>query len=156
VTPDDLARFIAAHGVAAEFVRPDAPTPTVEAAAAAVGTTTDQIIKSVLFLVRDHPVLAIAGGLDPIDQRAIAGQFEVGRRQVKLAGSAAVERVTGYPVGGVPPFGHPQPLETLLDPAVLAQPVVFGGGGDHQTLIKLSPEEIRRVTGAVVLSLSGR
>jgi prolyl-tRNA editing enzyme YbaK/EbsC (Cys-tRNA(Pro) deacylase) len=156
MTPDDLDAFISAHGIEAEFVRPEAPTPTVEAAAEAVGTTPDRIIKSVLFLIRERPVLAIAGGLDPIDQRAIAARFEVGRRQVKLADAAAVERVTGYPVGGVPPFGHPQPVETLIDPDVRAQPVVYGGGGDHQTLIRLSPEEIRRVTGAEVLSLTGR
>jgi len=155
MTPDDLAAFIRANGIAAEFVRPDAPTPTVEAAAEAVGTTPDSIIKSVLFLICDRPVLAIAGGLDPIDQRAIASRFEVGRRQVKLAGAADVLRVTGYPVGGVPPFGYPEPVETLLDPGVLAQPVVYGGGGDHHTLIRLSPGEIRRVTGAEVLPLTG-
>ncbi|HUF39690.1 MAG TPA: YbaK/EbsC family protein [Anaerolineales bacterium] len=156
MTSSDLAAFIRENGIRAEIVRPDAPTPTVEAAAAAVGTTPERIIKSVLFLVRDHPVLAIAGGLEPVDERAIAARFEVGRRQVKLAGAADVERVTGYPVGGVPPFGHPQPVSTLIDPAVLAQPVVYGGGGDHKTLIRLSPEEIRRVTGAEIVSLTGR
>jgi prolyl-tRNA editing enzyme YbaK/EbsC (Cys-tRNA(Pro) deacylase) len=156
MTPDDLAAFITERGIAADFVRPEAPTPTVEAAAEAVGTVPDGIIKSVLFLIRDRPVLAIAGGLDPINQRAIAARYAVGRRQVKLADAAAVERVTGYPVGGVPPFGHPQPVETLIDLAVLSQPVVYGGGGDHHTLIRLSPEEIRRVTGAEVLPLTGR
>lgn len=156
MTPADLAAFIAANGIQAEFVTPDAPTPTVEAAAAAVGTTPERIIKSVLFLIRDRPVLAIAGGLDPINDRSIAARYEVGRRQVKLAGAADVLRVTGYPVGGVPPFGYPAPVETLIDPIVLAQPVVYGGGGDHKTLIRLAPDEIRRVTRAEVVPLTGR
>jgi prolyl-tRNA editing enzyme YbaK/EbsC (Cys-tRNA(Pro) deacylase) len=155
MTPADLAVFIAANGIAAGFVRPDAPTPTVETAAEAVGTTPDRIIKSVLFLIRDRPVLAIAGGLAHIDQRSIASRYEVGRRQVKLAGPDDVLRITGYSIGGVPPFGYPTPVETLIDPGVLAQPEVYGGGGDHRTLIRLSPEEIRRVTGAEVLPLTG-
>ena len=154
MTPTDLAAFIAAHGIAAEFVTPEDPTPTVETAAAAVGTTPDRIIKSVLFLIQDRPVLAIAGGLDPIDRRSIAAHFGVGRKQVKLAGAEVVERITGYSVGGVPPFGYPAPVDTLVDPAVLAQPFVYGGGGDHHTLIRLSPDEIQRVTNAEVLPLT--
>jgi prolyl-tRNA editing enzyme YbaK/EbsC (Cys-tRNA(Pro) deacylase) len=154
MTPADLAAFIAANGIAAEFVRPEEPTPTVETAAAAVGTTPDRIIKSVLFLIQDRPVLAIAGGLNPIDRRAIGNRYGVGRKQVKLAGAEDVERITGYPVGGVPPFGYPAPVDTLVDPAVLAQPVIYGGGGDHHTLIRLSPEEIRRVTNAEILPLT--
>lgn len=154
MTPADLSAFITAHGIAAEFVTPEAPTPTVETAAAAVGTTPDRIIKSVLFLIRDRPVLAIAGGLDYINRRSIAARFGVGQKQVRLAGAGDVERITGYPVGGVPPFGYPAPVETLVDPAVLAQPVVYGGGGDHNTLIRLSPDEIRRVTNAEILPLT--
>lgn len=155
MTPANLAAFIEAQGIRAEFVRPEAPTPTVESAAAAVGTTPERIIKSVLFLVYGKPVLAIAGGLDPIDRRSIAARYAVGRKQVKLAGPEDVLRITGYPVGGVPPFGYPEPVETLIDPAVLAQPEVYGGGGDHHTLIRLAPQEIQRITAAETVELTG-
>ena len=59
-TPADLARFIAEHGIAAELIPMRVATPTVPAAAAALGVEVGQIIKSLLFLVRDAPVLAIA------------------------------------------------------------------------------------------------
>lgn len=156
MTPADLQAFIEAHGIEAEMVVPEMPTPTVETAAEAVGSSVDQIIKSVLFLVREKPVLAIASGTRRIDYRKIADHFQVGRRRVKMADRETVEQISGYPIGGVPPFGHPQPVETLIDLAVLEQPVIYGGGGDHRTLIRLAPDEIRRVTQATLLPLTGK
>ena len=155
MTPADLAAYIENEGIQAEVVVPEVPTPTVETAADAVGGSVDQIIKSVLFLVADRPVLAIASGTRRIDYRKIADHFGVGRRRVKMADPETVQNVTGYPVGGVPPFGHPEPVDTLIDPGVLDQPAVYGGGGDHRTLIRITPDEIRRITTATVLPLTG-
>ena len=155
MTPADLAAYIEKEGIQAVMVAPDIPTPTVETAAVAVGSSVDQIIKSVLFLVQDRPVLAIASGTRRIDYRKIAEHFRVSRRRVKIADPETVEKMTGYPVGGVPPFGHPVPVETIIDPDVLDQPVVYGGGGDHHTLIRIAPDEIRRVTAATILPLTG-
>ena len=154
MTPSDLVAYLEKQDIRADVIRPEAPTPTVEAAAEAVGSSVDQIIKSVLFLVLERPVLAIASGTRRVDYRKIAAHFEVGRRRVKLADAAAVEKHTGYPVGGVPPIGHPEPIETLIDPAVLEQPVVYGGGGDHRTLIRVAPVDIRRISAATVIPLT--
>lgn len=153
MTPNDLQSFIDAGQIAGEIVHLTTPTPTVETAADAVGVEVDQIIKSLLLIIQERPVLAIACGTRPIDRRAIARHYEVGRRQVKFADAETVERITGYPAGGVPPFGHPAPIETLLDPEVLEKPFVFGGGGDKHSLMRIAPAEIRRVTNATVLSL---
>ena len=147
-TPTDLAHFIAAHKIAAELAPMTAETPTVPAAAAALGVETGQIIKSLLFLVRDAPVLVIASGDTLVDRRPLAARFEVGKKRVKLADAATVLSLTGYPAGGVPPFGHPAALPTLLDRAVLAWDVVYGGGGDDHTLLRIAPAELARVTGA--------
>jgi len=100
----------------------------------------------VLFLVRDEPVLAIACGLGHIDRRAIAGRFAVGRKRVKLADAGTVLEVTGYLAGAVPPFGHRQPLRTLLDPCIRAFPQVFAGGGTLSALVQIAPDDIARVT----------
>ncbi len=148
-----LARFIAAHGIAAEVVPMAVETPTVPAAAAALGVSPQQIIKSLLFLVRDQPVLVIASGETLVDRSVLAARYGVGKKQVKLADAATVLRLTGYPAGGVPPFGHPAPLPTLLDRAVMAWDVVYGGGGDDHTLLRIAPEELARVTGAEWITL---
>jgi len=154
LTPTDLAAYIAAHGIAAEIVPMAVETPTVPAAAAALGVEPGQIIKSLLFLVRDRPVLVIASGETKVDRGAVAGRYGVGKKQVKLADAATVLQLTGYPAGGVPPFGHPQPLPTLLDRAVAKWNVVYGGGGDDHTLLRIAPGELARVTGAGWVTLA--
>lgn len=148
LTPTDLARFIATHAIAAEIVPMDIDTPTVPAAAAALGVTAGQIIKSLLFLVRDQPVLVIASGETLVDRGALAARYGVGKKQIKLADAETVLRITGYPAGGVPPFGHPAALPTLLDRRVAAWDVIYGGGGDDRTLLRVAPGELARVTGA--------
>ena len=152
---DALTRFITENAIAAEIVPMTVETPTVPAAAAALGVSPAQIIKSLLFLVPDQPVLVIASGETMVDRGALAARFGVGKKQIKLADAETVRRLTGYPAGGVPPFGHPAPLLTLLDHGVLAWDVVYGGGGDDRTLLRIAPGELARVTGAEWIELSG-
>jgi prolyl-tRNA editing enzyme YbaK/EbsC (Cys-tRNA(Pro) deacylase) len=153
-SPHALTRYIADHGIAAELVVPPVETPTVAAAAAALGVEPAQVIKSLLFLVRDEPVLVIASGTALVDRRVLAERFGVGKKQVRLADAETVLRLTGYPVGGVPPFGYPAPIPTLLDQAVLAWNVIYGGGGDERTLLRIAPGELARVTAAEWITLA--
>ncbi len=149
----DLVAFMQKHDIAGELLHLDVPTPTVEAAAQAVDAETDQIVKSLLFVVRGDPVLAIAHGTRRIDYRAVAGAMNVGRRRVRLAGAEEVLAMTGYPVGAVPPFGHRRKLHTLLDPGVLANEVVYAGGGENNALVRLASKDILRVTRAKQVEL---
>jgi prolyl-tRNA editing enzyme YbaK/EbsC (Cys-tRNA(Pro) deacylase) len=145
----DLARFIENHHVLANILELEVPTPTVEDAANAVGTSVEQIVKSLLFLVDGRPVVLITCGTGRVDRRPIAAHFGVGRKRVKLAEAASVLEITGYPIGAMPPFGLSQPLPTLMDRRVLEHEVVYAGGGALNTLIRVSPDEIVRVTGAI-------
>ena len=151
--PSDLARFIAEHGIAAELIPMAVETPPVPAAAAALGVAPGQIIKSLLFLVREEPVLVIASGDAPVDRAVLAARFGAGKKQVKLADAETVLRVIGYPVGGVPPFGHVTRVPVLLDVAVQRWETIYGGGGDDHTLLHIAPAELARVTGAEWIDL---
>ena len=153
LTPNDIQRFMDEYNIDGEVLRLDVPTPTVNDAAHAVGTQTQQIVKSILFLAQVQPILAIACGNDHIDQRIIAGIYNVGRKKVKLAGPKIVLEVSGYEVGAMPPFAHIGRIPTLLDRRVLEQPVVYAGGGAENVLLRLSPEDILRVSEAQVLDL---
>jgi len=153
LTSTDLQSFMQQHSIAGEILHLSVPTPTVETAAQAVGTHPGQIVKSILFLVDSHPVLAITCGTQPVEQRAIASLYGVGRKRVKLASPQVVLDISGYEVGAMPPFGHRQPLPTLLDQRVLEQLVVYAGGGAENALVRLKPEDIQRVTQAKVLDL---
>ena len=156
----DLEAFLAAHGVAGEVVRLTAHTPTVATAAQVMGTTVERIAKSLLFLLEQgeagaEPLLVIANGTARIDYRSVAGCVGLSRKRVRLADAATVETVTGYPVGGVPPLGHPRPLRTLIDRRVLAEPEVYAGGGALHALLRIAPAEIVRVTGAQTVDVVG-
>lgn len=160
-TPADLSRYIEAHYIHAEVVRPPHETPTVPLAARAMNCREDQIVKSVLFLVRgqapdaqgsdEKVVLVITNGTAPIDFRKLAEVFGVGRKKIKLAPPDVVLARTGYPAGGVPPFGYDQPVATFLDRSVLDQPTIYAGGGDERTLLRTTPEELLRVTEARII-----
>lgn len=149
-TPDDLQRFLDEHGIEARLFRPAGETPTVEAAARAIGCAPEQVIKSVLFLVkRDgarEPALVLVAGTAQISYRALGALFGVGRKKVRMATPDEVIAYTGYPVGGVPPFGHPQPLPTFVDRTVLAQDVLYAGGGDDRTMMEVRLETLLRIT----------
>ena len=153
LTPEDLTAFIEKNGIEAEvIVLPDA-TPTVEAAARAVGTSSKQIVKTLVFLINDEPVLAIACGEARIDRRPIADHFGVGRKRVKMADADSVLQCVGFPIGAVPPFGMPDQPTTLIDERLFEYEVVYAGGGDINALIKVHPLEIERVTSGIRLDL---
>jgi Cys-tRNA(Pro) deacylase len=153
LTSTDLEAFMREQGIPGEILHLEVPTPTVEAAAQAVGTQAERIVKSLLFMIEGQPVLAITSGTAYIDQRAIASKFGVGRKRVKLASAETVLETCGYEVGAMPPFGHLRKLPTLLDRSVLEKPEIFAGGGAENALVRLSPEDILRVTQADVMDL---
>ena len=151
--PEDLRAYMAQHKIAGEIVHLDVPTLTVETAAAAIGVKPEQIVKSLLFQVGDEVALAITCGTLPVEKRVLAGLYGVGRKKVELADAETVRAVTGYTVGGVPPFGHRQSIPAFLDLRVLNHDEVYAGGGGGNALVRLNPEDILEFTNAEVLDL---
>ena len=98
-------------------------------------------------------LLAIACGISSINRRAIAEIYQVGKKRVKLASPEKVLEISGYEVGAMPPFGHRQLLTTLIDPRVLELTEAYAGGGAENALIRLNPQEIKRVTSANTVDL---
>ena len=155
-TATDLQAYMEKQGILGEILILDVPTPTVEAAAQAVGVQARQIVKSVLFNVLDEAVLTISCGDQLVERRVIGTLYSVSRKRVKLASSEMVLDLTGYAVGTVPPFGHREHLETLLDHRVLEFTEVYAGGGSHNALVRLNPQDILRITQANVIDLHTR
>jgi len=135
-------------------VRPAEETPTVALAAQALGCQPEQIVKSVLFLIKNgarfDPVLVIANGISPIDSRKLADLLQVGRKRIRLAPADVVLAQTGYLAGGVPPFGFRQAIPTYIDCRVFDQALIYGGGGDDHTMLRITPAELLRVTGGQI------
>ena len=88
-------------------------TKTASDAAAAVGCDVGQIVKSLVFLTDNQPILLLVSGKNTVDQDKIklllhAASFEMAKPEV-------VRSHTGFAIGGTPPFGHPQPIQTIMD-----------------------------------------
>jgi prolyl-tRNA editing enzyme YbaK/EbsC (Cys-tRNA(Pro) deacylase) len=148
--PDNLQAYLNEHNISAEIVYPGAPTPTVPAAAEALGVDPDQIVKSVLFLVDDQPFLVYGCGVRLVDHTRLADRLSVSRKKVKLANADQVLNLTGYAVGTVPPVGLKTPMPAFMDPAVLEHDVVYAGGGGINALLKIESQILQRISRAEV------
>ncbi|MEM7347687.1 MAG: YbaK/EbsC family protein [Chloroflexota bacterium] len=154
LTSIDLQRFLDENNVDATILSMTEHTPTVPDAARALNVETDQIIKSLVFMIRGEPVLLINNGVARVDPRKVAAHLEVGRKRVKFATPDQAFDIAGYIVGSMPPFGHRQKLRTLVDTAILEIDPIFGGGGDLNAMMRLTTTELLRVTAAEVVSIS--
>ncbi|MBX3056178.1 MAG: YbaK/EbsC family protein [Anaerolineae bacterium] len=152
----NLQTFLIENNIEAEILFLAVETPTVEAAALALGVLPEQIIKSVLFLADKEPVVVIASGLARLNYKLLADYLGLSRRQVKIAGPDEVLALTGYVAGSVPPFAYVQPIRTVVETAVpsLSHPHIYGGGGDINALMKLTVAELRRVVGPETAALA--
>lgn len=165
-TPADLQSYLDIHAPGATLIANLGDTPTVPAAAAALGVETDQIIKTLLFTLErpdgvEETVVVISNGERRIDKRLLAEACGVTRKRVTLASAERVAELIDYPVGGVPPFGHSTVLPALLDESVLRAAerfggVLYGGGGDDRTMMRLRIEDLLRLCEPRVAALSGR
>ena len=153
-TSDDLQRFITARRIAATILPMAGHTPTVSDAARELGVTTDCIVKSLVFMGNGEPLLVVANGLARVDRRKLAAVLGIGRKKVKFASAEQALAITGFVVGSMPPFGHRQPLRTLVDPCVTQMETIYGGGGAVDAMLRLTSRELIRVTEPEIQPLS--
>ena len=102
-------------------------TRTAADAARAIGCEVGQIVKSLVFLLDDAPVMALVSGANQLDEARLAAAL--GGDRVSRADAAVVRDATGYPIGGVPPFGHTRPLPTAVDEDLLRYGEVWAAAG---------------------------
>lgn len=141
-------------GLTARVVEFSASTRTAAEAAAAIGCDVAQIAKSLVFKTRagGQPVLVVASGVNRVDERAIAGRLgpAAAGDRVERADAAFVRSVTGFAIGGVPPFGHLVPPLTLIDRDLLRYEIVWAAAGTPHAVFPVAPADLVRLTGGVV------
>jgi prolyl-tRNA editing enzyme YbaK/EbsC (Cys-tRNA(Pro) deacylase) len=141
-------------GLAITVVEFEAPTRTAADAAAAVGSTVGQIVKSLVFLVAGQPVVCLVAGSHRLDEGKLAAWAGVDRSAVARADAESVRAATGYAIGGVAPFGYPQPLPVLCDADLLQYPVVWAAAGTPHAVFAVRPHDLVSAIGAQVLVLA--
>lgn len=148
-----VAAGAAARNLTITIVEYDASTRTAADAAAAIGTTVAQIVKSLVFLAADEPVMALVSGVNRLDEKKLAAWLGVGRKQVRRADADSVRRLTGYAIGGVPPFGHDTPLRVVIDADLMQFDAVWAAAGTPHAVFMIRPPALLKVTGGTVLDL---
>ncbi|GAB4457105.1 MAG: YbaK/EbsC family protein [Anaerolineae bacterium] len=149
-----LQQYINRHRIAATILPMAEHTLTVPDAARALQVDEEQIIKSLVFVANGEPLLVINNGTARVDRRKVAQRLGVNRKKLKFATPEQALEITGYVVGSMPPFGHRQPLTTFVDPAIAQLEAIFGGGGDIDAMMRLTPAELLRVTNGELLEVS--
>ena len=94
-------------------------TRTAADAAAAIGVELGQIVKSLVFLVDGRPVVALMSGSNRLDEDRLAAV--AGGVKARRADANAAREATGFPIGGVPPFGHRIDVPVFVDQMEEAQ-----------------------------------
>ncbi len=129
-------------------------THTAEMAAAAAGCELGQIVKTLAIYVSHTPRLALVAGDRRLDDRLAAAHFGVGRKQIKLASAEQVLALTGYPVGGVSPFGLPSPIEVMVDDGLRRFETVWVAGGTASAIFSIELVDLVRLTGGIFVSVT--
>ncbi|MBL7499576.1 YbaK/EbsC family protein [Frankia sp. CNm7] len=117
---------------------------TATEAAEALGTAVGQIVKSLVFLAGEKPIMVLASGENQVDTDKVAALVgePVGR-----AGAKTVREATGYAIGGVPPVAHATELRILVDRDLLAHAELWAAAGTPNAVFPTNPDELIAITG---------
>ena len=121
-------------------------TKTAADAAAAIGVEVGQIVKSLIFAVDGEVVLAYVSGANQL--AAAAGGTTCSR-----VDADTVRAATGFPIGGVPPFGLATELRVFVDPDLLQWPEVWAAAGTWHDVFGIDPGDLVRVSAGTVVDL---
>jgi Cys-tRNA(Pro) deacylase len=126
-------------------------TKTAADAAVAIGVDVGQIVKSLIFAVDGEIVVAYVSGSNQLDEKKLAAA--AGGSKARRVDADAVREATGYPIGGVPPFGHATALRVFVDEDLLRYDEVWAAAGTWNDVFALAPDELVRASGGAVTDL---
>jgi prolyl-tRNA editing enzyme YbaK/EbsC (Cys-tRNA(Pro) deacylase) len=132
-------------------IMPDS-TRTAADAAAACGCAVGQIVKSLIFTgaASKTPYLFLVSGKNRVNEAAVG--VLVGE-SLSRADAQFVRAVTGFAIGGVPPFAHPSKLKTFVDSDLLAHDKVWAAAGTPKAVFSVEPTALARAVDARIIAV---
>jgi Cys-tRNA(Pro) deacylase len=127
-------------------------TRTAADAARAVGCEVAQIVKSLVFVADEEPVVALVSGANRVDVGKLASALR--SSGVRKADGDEARAATGYAIGGVPPFGHSGAVRMVVDADLLRHERLWAAAGLPDAVFLISPADLVRVSGASVVELA--
>jgi prolyl-tRNA editing enzyme YbaK/EbsC (Cys-tRNA(Pro) deacylase) len=139
-------------GLTLEVVELPDSTRTAVDAAQAIGCTVAQIAKSLIFRAKqsDRPVLVIASGSNRVNEKVISKEWG---EPIGKADADFVRTRTGFVIGGVPPVGHLESLDTFIDQDLFEFDEIWAAAGTPNAVFRLLPGDLLRATAGTVVSI---
>ena len=127
-------------------------TRTAVDAARAVGCEVAQIVKSLVFVADGRPVVALVSGANRVDLDKLG--TAVGAREVRRADGEEVRSLTGFAIGGVPPFGHATPARVVVDRDLAGHAEVWAAAGLPDAVFPIRPDDLVRASAGSFADLA--
>ena len=141
-----LAERLRGRGLQIEVRTLNDSARTAPLAAAALGVQVGQIVKSLLFLHDDEPVMVLCAGDRRVDAKRLG---------LRPAPADQVRAATVFSIGGVPPLGHDVPLPTTIDESLRRFEVVWAAAGTPHEVFAIETDSlIRALPDAEVTAVS--
>ncbi len=127
-------------------------TRTAQEAAERAGCTLGQITKSMIFKGKTSgkPILVLTSGANRVNEARIS---EYAGEPIGRADADFVRKTTGFAIGGVPPLGHLQKMETYLDEDLMQYPTIWAAAGTPNAIFELTPADLQKITGGRVVEV---
>lgn len=135
----------------------DASTHTAAEAAATVDAELGQIVKSLVFVAPAEdgtlePILCLVSGPNRVDLARLAAV--TAERDIRRATAREAQELTGFVIGGIPPFGHVRPVRTIMDPDLGRFSVVWAAAGTQTAVFPVPPGTLRILANAMVAPIT--
>jgi Cys-tRNA(Pro)/Cys-tRNA(Cys) deacylase len=117
-------------------------------AASALGEDPARVLKTLMALVDGKPVCVIVPSDREVSMKKLAAAAS--GKSAQMMKSLEAERVTGFKVGGISPFGQRKPVRTVIEQSALVHDQVYINGGQRGLQVRLKPDDARVVLKAVV------
>jgi len=139
-------------GLTCQVVELPATTRSAKEAAHAIGCQVEQIAKSLVFKGKHthKPILVVASGANRVNEKQLS---EYVSEPVEKADADFIRDKTGFVIGGVPPIGHSERLETFIDVDLLQYGEIWAAAGHPHAVFKLTPADLQRMTNGQVISV---
>jgi len=147
-----VQEVLSGMGMECQVVELADSTRTAQEAADAIGCEVAQIVKSLVFKGKDtgQPILVVASGANRVHEKRL-GRL-IGEK-IDKADAEFVRQQTGFPIGGVPPVGHLNPLRTVIDEDLLQYEEIWAAAGTPHAVFKLTPQDLQEMTGGQVAAV---
>lgn len=143
---------LAKKGMQIKVLELPSSTRTADDAVKTIGCVVEQIVKSLIFKTKETkmPILVLASGVNRVNEKTISALLG---EKLEKADADFTREVTGFAIGGIPPIGHKQPIQTFIDEDLLQYETVWAAAGTPNAVFSLKSKDLLSLTGGKIISI---